>query len=80
MSTYRLSHERSGVDRVRIGVVGDILAEIVPDAVDLVAKRKIPPLEKGGEPITVRNVPVINDQMIFMYGLGATKEVGKATF
>jgi len=75
LSTYRLSHERSSAQRVRVGVIGPDLAAIIPDAVDIVPKRTLPPMEPGGEPITQENVPVINEHTLFMYGLGATKEI-----
>ncbi len=73
ISTYRLSYERT--NRLRIGAIGPQIAELVPDAVELVPKRVLPPLEKGGEPIVLHNVPVVNDNVLFMYGVGATQEL-----
>ena len=75
LSTYRFSFERSNVDRVRVGVIGPELAAIIPDAVDIVPTKTLPPMEKGGSPIVLKNFPVINEQTIFMYGIGATQEL-----
>lgn len=61
--------------RLRVGALGPDLAEIIPDAVEIVPKRTLPPLEKGGRPITLHNVPVVNENTLFMYGLGATQEL-----
>ena len=58
-----------------MGALGPDLAEIIPDAVEIVPKRTLPPLEKGGRPITLHNVPVVNENTLFMYGLGATQEL-----
>ena len=75
LSTYRLSYERSDVNRKRVGVTGEELAQIIPDAVDIVPKRVLPPREKGGKPIVLENFPSINEQTLFMYSVGATKEL-----
>lgn len=77
LSTYKLSYERSGIERVRIGVVGPDIANIIPDAVEIVPKRILPPLEKGARPVALTNFPVVNEQTLFMYGLGATKELSR---
>ena len=37
----------------------------------------MPPLEKGGEKVVIENVPVVHEQTLFMYGVGATKEMIK---
>lgn len=76
ISNYRLSYDRDPT-RVRIGAIGPQLAQLIPDAVDLVPKRVIPPVEKGEEPTIFYNVPVVNDHILFMYGIGATKELAK---
>lgn len=55
--------------------MGNNLADVIPDAVEIVPKRVLPPLEKGGEPITLYDVPVVNENTLFMYGVGATKEL-----
>lgn len=79
LSTYHYAYERQAIagnkPRLRIGAIGPNLAEVIPDAVEIVPKRTLPPLEKGGDPITLQNVPVVNEQTLFMYGLGATKEL-----
>jgi len=76
ITNYRLSYEIDS-NRVRIGAIGPQLPQLIPDAVDLVAKRVIPPVEKGGQPTTLYNVPVVDDNTLFMYGIGATKELAK---
>ena len=63
--------------RLRLGAIGPKVAELIPEAVDLVPKRTLPPMEKGGKPIIQYDVPVVNEQMLFMYGIGATQEIGK---
>ena len=75
ISTYRLSYERSSADRLRIGAIGPRVAEIMPDAVELVPRRVLPPIEKGGEPVVLLNIPVVNENTLFMYGVGATQEL-----
>jgi hypothetical protein len=75
ISKYRLSYERSGSNRMRIGAIGSELASIMPEAVDLVPKRVLPPLEQGGEPVILRDIPVVNEQTLFTAGVGATKEL-----
>ncbi|KAL7547399.1 hypothetical protein ACHAWF_014562 [Thalassiosira exigua] len=75
LSTFRLSYERT--DRKRVGVVGPELASIIPDAVDVIPSRTLPPREKGGRPIVLQNFPSINEQTLFMYSVGATQELDK---
>jgi hypothetical protein len=79
LSTYYYAYERqvssNGKSRLRYGAIGADLAKIIPEAVELVPKRVLPPLEKGGDPIVLHNVPVVDENTIFMYGIGATKEV-----
>lgn len=67
LSSYRLTYERSDSERRRVGVVGDQLAAIVPDAVDIIQKRTLPPREKGGKPVVLTNFPSVNEQTLFMY-------------
>jgi len=78
VSTYKLSYERSQTNRVRVGVIGPELADIIPEAVDILPKRVLPPLEKGGKPVVLTNVPIVNDQTLFFYGIGAAKELDSA--
>ena len=63
LSTYRLSYERANAERKRVGVPGEELAAIIPDAVDVVPKRTLPPLEKGGNPVVLENFPSVNEQV-----------------
>ena len=44
---------------------------------EIIPKRTLPAKEKGGKPTTLFNVPVVHDQTLFMYGVGATKEMAK---
>jgi hypothetical protein len=74
LSRYRLANEKG---RTRIGFVGPDIAEMVPEAVELVPKRVFPPIEKGGEPIIYHNVPAVNENMLFMMSIGATQELIK---
>jgi len=76
LSTFRLSYERSDSNRsARVGVIGSELVAIIPDAVDIVPKRTLPPREKGGKPIVLQNFPSVNEQTLFMYTVGATQEL-----
>ena len=75
ISTYRLSYERSKTNRLRIGAIGPEIAQIIPEAVELVPKRILPPAEKGGEPVILHNVPVVHENTLFMFGVGATQEL-----
>jgi len=75
ISTYRLSYERSGTERLRVGATGSELVEVMPEAVELIPKRVLPPLDKGGEPVVLHNIPVVNENTLFMFGVGATKEL-----
>ncbi|GMH67526.1 hypothetical protein TL16_g04702, partial [Triparma laevis f. inornata] len=77
LNTYKLSYERGGQGRTRVGPVGPEVAAIIPEAVEIVPKRTLPPLEKGGEKVVLENIPVVQDQTVFMYGVGATKEMIK---
>lgn len=78
LSTYKLSYERSSkANRIRVGVIGPELAALIPDAVDILPKRILPPLEKGGNSLTLTNIPIVNDQTLFFYGIGAVKELDK---
>lgn len=79
LSTYHYAYERQSSSkkqpRLRIGAVGPSLAKVIPEAVELVPRRVLPPLEKGGKPIILYNVPVVDENVIFMHGIGATKEI-----
>lgn len=77
LSTFRLSYERSDSNRKRVGIIGPELAAIIPDAVEIVPKRTLPPLEKGGAPVELENFPRVNEQTLFMYSVGATQELAQ---
>ena len=77
LSTFRLSYERSDSKRNRVGVLGPELAAIIPDAVEIVPKRTLPPREKGGKPIVLEDFPSVNEQTLFMYSVGATQELAQ---
>jgi len=77
ISTYKLSYERGGQGRTRVGPVGPEVAAVIPEAVEIVPKRTLPPKVKGGKPVVIENVPVVHEQTLFMYGVGATKEMVK---
>ena len=63
--------------RTRVGPVGPEVAAVIPEAVEIIPKRTLPAKEKGGKPVEIFNVPVVHDQTLFMYGVGATKEMAK---
>ena len=62
LTTFRLSYDSK---RKRVGVIGPMLAAVIPDAVDIVPKRTLPPREKGAK------------QTLFMYSVGATQELAQ---
>ena len=75
-----LRHYRLGDDdKIRIGIIGPEVAQFFPDAVELIHKR--PGDRRGG----FRNIdstddggfPTVNEHTLFMYGVGATKELAK---
>lgn len=68
---------RSSPHRTRVGPVGPEVAAVIPEAVEIIPKRTLPAKEKGGKPVEIFNVPVVHDQTLFMYGVGATKEMAK---
>ena len=74
LETYKLSYERNS-DRVRVGAIGPNVPLIIPEAVEIVPKRTLPPAKKGEKPIVIENVPVVHEQPLFMYGVGATQEL-----
>ena len=57
--------------------MGPEVAAVIPEAVEIVPKRTLPPKVKGGKPVVIENVPVVHEQTLFMYGVGATKEMVK---
>lgn len=75
LSTFRLTNDQ---DRTRVGIIGQELARIVPDAVSILPDRTLPTKKKNGEkPTTLRNFPSVNEPTVFMYSVGATQELAK---
>ena len=72
----KLSHYRLGNSK-RLGAMGPEIASLIPEAVELVPKRILPPAVKGGKPIVQLNVPVVNDNMLFWIAVGSQKELIK---
>lgn len=77
VSSYRLPFDRTKSSRLRLGVIGPQVPTLIPDAVDIMPKRVLPPEERNGNPLIMYDVPVINENTIFMYGVGATQELIK---
>lgn len=77
VTTYRLPFDRKESSRMRLGVIGPQVASLIPDALDIIPKRVVPPEERDGNPLIMFDVPVINENTIFMYGVGATQELIK---
>ena len=76
ISTFRLSYERSRTDRVRVGLVGTDALSIVPEAVEVLPKHVFRPSKTGDEKsTTVTSMPIVNENMLFYYGIGATQEI-----
>ena len=72
LETYKLSYERNS-ERVCVGAIGPSVPLVIPEAVEIVPKRTLPPAKKGEKPIVIENVPVVHEQTLFMYGVGATQ-------
>lgn len=74
LTTYRLDHHP---DRLRIGLQSADVAAVLPEAVDILPTQIIPPRTKNssGGPIIRRDVPTVNDQTVFLTGVGATQEL-----
>ena len=74
LTTYRLDHDP---DRLRIGLQSVDVAAVLPEAVDILPTQIIPPLAKNssGGPIIRRDVPIVNEQVVFLTGVGATQEL-----
>ena len=76
LSAYSLDHDP---DRLRIGVQNADVAAVLPEAVDILPTQIIPPRTKnssdGGQPIIRRDVPIVNEQVVFLTGIGATQEL-----
>ena len=73
LSTYRLAHDP---DRLRIGVPpSPDVAAALPEAVDILPVQVLPPRTRGGERTILRDVPIVNEQTIFLTGVGATQEL-----
>lgn len=74
MRHYRLGDD----DKIRIGIIGPEVAQFLPEAVELIHKR--PGDRRGGFKNIDTNdggFPTVNEHALFMYGVGATKELAK---
>jgi hypothetical protein len=66
---YRLGDDH----KIRIGIIGPEVSEYLPDAVEILHKRSgqkgqaVDPIDSG--------YPTVNEHTLFMYGIGATKEL-----
>eukprot|EP00984_Skeletonema_dohrnii_P009754 scaffold3753_cov98-Skeletonema_dohrnii-CCMP3373.AAC.10 len=80
LSSFRLTNDK---DRTRVGIIGQDLAQIIPDAVSILPDQTLPTAKKKkGEAAqttstTLRNFPSVNDGLVFMYSVGATQELAK---
>lgn len=75
LSTFRLTNDK---DRKRVGIIGEDLARVIPDAVSILPDRMLPRRrEKDGAQVTLRKFPTVNEQTVFMYSVGATQELAK---
>lgn len=70
LSTFRLTNDK---DRTRVGVIGQDLARIIPDAVSILPDRTLP----IGKKTTLRNFPSVNEPTVFWHSVGATQELAK---
>ncbi len=74
LSTYRLTNDQ---DRTRVGIIGQELTRVIPDAVSILPDRTFPTKKNGEKPTTLRNFPSVNEPIVFMYSVGATQELAK---
>ena len=74
LSTFRLTNDK---ERKRVGIIGEDLARVIPDAVSILPDRMLPRREKDGTQVTLRSFPTVNEQTVFMYSVGATQELAK---
>ena len=77
ISTYTLAYERGGKGRVRVGPLGPDLVSLIPEAVEVVSQKRLPPLEKGGPPVIIDNFFHVHTDVVFMYSVGAVQELSK---
>ncbi len=68
LSTFRLTNDK---DRTRVGVIGQDLARIIPDAVSILPDRSF------GKKATLQNFPSVNEPTVFWHSVGATQELAK---
>lgn len=73
LSTYRYSYDR---ERIRVGVVlaggggsDEKIQTIIPEAVDILPMKRLP------DKRVLKNVPIVNEQTLFFYGIGAIQEL-----
>lgn len=74
LSTFRLTNDK---DRTRVGIIGQELARVIPDAVSILPDRTLPTTKNGEKPTTLRHFPSVNEPTVFMYSVGATQEIAK---
>jgi len=81
LSSFRLTNDK---DRTRVGIIGQDLARIIPDAVSILPDQVLPTPKKKNKgeaaqttSTTLRNFPSVNDGLVFMYSVGATQELAK---
>jgi len=77
---YSFAHERARLGdniRSRIGVILKENNALVDDFIEVIPKRALPPTEKGGSQVILRDFPAVDEQKLFMYGIGAVQELSK---
>ena len=68
---YQFKYESRSQRGRQLGVIGEELTSILPEAVERVASRVFPNPERGQPPITVTDLAVIDKNILFMYNIGA---------
>ena len=64
--------------RRQVGVVGPELRQVMPDSVKIVRSQPFPnPLKTGPKVVKVKNYHHVDQNILFMHGLGATQELAK---
>ena len=64
--------------RRQVGVVGPELKQVMPDSVKIVRSQPFPnPLKTGPKVVKVKNYHHVDQNILFMHGLGATQELAK---
>lgn len=68
---YQFKYESRSQRGRQLGVIGEELTGLLPEAVEVVASRVFPNPEKGQPPITVTDLAVVDKNILFMYNIGA---------